>query len=87
MGNGPSYWRLIERTNYPLLAQQLRNMEKQVKTKMHGRQCGHDRQQMRNPLAARKMAVAVAAGKIGKAIKSILGKPTQRHDSLTHSPH
>jgi len=83
MGNGPSYWRLVERKNYPLLAQQLRHMEKQLKKKMHGRQRSHDRLQMQNASADREKAVA--AGKIGKAIKSILGKPTQQYDmhSLT----
>jgi hypothetical protein len=83
MGNGPSYWRLIERKNYPLLAQQLRQMEKLLKKRMHGRQRSHDRQQMQNASAAREKAVA--DGKIGKAIKSILGKPTQQYDmhSLT----
>jgi len=87
MGNGPSYWRLIERKNYLILAQQLRNVGKQVKKKMNGRQRSHDRQQLQDAFAAREKAVA--AGKISKAIKYILGKPTQQYDmhSLTHSPH
>ena len=83
MSNRPSFWRLVEHKNYPLLAQQLRHMEKQLKKKMHGRQRSHDRLQMQNASADREKVVA--AGKIGKAIKSILGKPTQQYDmhSLT----
>jgi len=52
---------------------------------MQGRQCSNERQKMQNASAAREKAVA--AGKIGKAIKSTSGKLTQQHKmhSLTLS--
>ena len=50
---------------------------------MHGRQRSLERTQMLNASAEREKAVA--AGKIGKAIKAILGKPQSQYDmhSLT----
>jgi len=38
MGKGPAHWRLIEKLQYPLLANQLRETELLHKKKMHGRQ-------------------------------------------------
>ena len=78
MGKGPVFWRLVERKQYPLLANWLRYEELQLKKKMHGRQRSLDRLQMNNASAEREKAVR--AGKIGKAIKSILGKSQAQYD-------
>ena len=71
MAKGPTYWRLINRNEYHHLPTWLREMEKDTKSKMHGRQRSEDRRKMKNASADREKAVA--AGKVGKALKSILG--------------
>jgi len=81
MGKGPAYWRLIEKRQYPLLPSQLRDTELLLKKKMHGRQRSLERTQMQNASAEREKAVA--AGKIGKAIRAILGKTQSRYDMHT----
>ena len=81
MGKGPSHWRLVEKRQYPLLASQLRDTELLLKKKMHGRQRSLERTQMQNASAEREKAVT--AGKIGKAIKAILGKPQSQYDMHT----
>ena len=83
MGRGPTFWRLVEHKQYPLLANWLRIEELSIKKKMHGRQRSLDRQQMLNASAEREKAVK--AGKIGKAIKAIMGKSLAQYDlhSLT----
>jgi exonuclease III len=83
MGRGPTFWRLVEHKQYPLLANWLRIEEINIKKKMHGRQRSLDRQQMLNASAEREKAVK--AGKIGKAIKAIMGKSQAQYDlhSLT----
>jgi exonuclease III len=78
MGKGPVHWRLIEKKFYPRLAEWLRETELQIKKKMHGRQRSLERLQMQNASAERERAVS--AGKIGKAIKSILGKSQMQYD-------
>jgi hypothetical protein len=81
MGKGPAHWRLVEKRQYPLLATQLRDTELLLKKKMHGRQRSLERTQMQNASAEREKAVS--AGKIGKAIRAILGKPQSQYDMHT----
>ena len=82
MGKGPpAHWRFTEKRHCPLLAQWLRDTEIQLKKKMHGRQRRLERLQMQNASAEREKAVA--SGKIGKAIKAIMGKPREMYDMHT----
>jgi exonuclease III len=83
MGKGPAHWRLIEKRLYPLLASQLRDTELLLKKKMHGRQRSLERTQMQNASAEREKAVST--GKIGKAIRAILGKSQSQYDMHTLS--
>jgi len=66
MGKGPAHSRLIEKRQYPLLANQLRDTELLLKKKMHGRQRSLERTQMQNASAEREKAVS--SGKIGNDI-------------------
>ena len=81
MGKGPAHWKLIEKRLYPLLASQLRDTDLLLKKKMHGRQRSLERTQMKNASAEREKAVAT--GKIGKAIRAIIGKLQGQYDMHT----
>jgi len=81
MGKGPTHWRLIERRQYPLLANQLRDTELLLKKKVHGGQRSLEKTQMQNASADREKAFSTE--KIGKAIRAILGKPQSPYDMHT----
>ena len=81
MGKGPTHWRLVKRSEYHHLPRWLREMEKDIKKKMHGRQRSEDRKNMKNASADREKAVA--AGKVGRALKSILGTQQAQYDLNT----
>ena len=78
---GPVFWRLINKSEYHKLPTLLREMEKTLLKKMHGRQRHEDRLQMKNASAEREKSVA--KGKVGKAIKSILSQQQAPYDLNT----
>ena len=81
MGHGPSFWRLLSKSEYHRLPTLLREMEKTLLKKLHGRQRHEDRLQMKNASAEREKAVT--KGKIGRAIKSILSQQQAPYDLNT----
>ena len=57
-------------------------MDKHVEKRMYGRQHSRDRKKMQNTSTQQERAVAT--GKIGKAIKLILGILPQQYDMHSH---
>ncbi len=78
IGGGPVHWKHLARTDYGNLVPLLRNLEKDIKKKMHGRKRSEWRHNINAQSAAREDARK--KGKTAAVIRSIFGTHTDRYD-------